>query len=153
MLKLWVDCVCPQLTVAKVENCWLYDSYPPVRPPIISHMQHAFRQANFCLPFYSFVHQIEGLSFRMSHRCLGTCLKTGFQTLAPRAYPPYYSTTVLYFVMDKVWIFSRPLDLHSVHLPVPNLLLMIVSFCQSYGEPHLSTLQGNPATPRCVISK
>ena len=47
MLKLWVDSVCPQMTVAKVENCWLYDSYPPVPPPMISHMQHAFRQANF----------------------------------------------------------------------------------------------------------
>ena len=100
MLKLWVNSVCPQMTVAKVENCWLYDSYPPVPPPMISHMQYALRQANFCLPSYSFVHQIEGLSFRMSHRCLWTCRKTGFQTLAPWAYPTYCSTTVLYFVTN-----------------------------------------------------
>ena len=60
--------------------------------------------SNLCLPLYSFDHQIDGLSFRMSHRCLGTCLKTGFQTMVPRAYPTYYSTTVLYFVTNLAYL-------------------------------------------------
>ena len=33
MLKLWVDCVCPQMSVAKVESCWLQDNYPTVPQP------------------------------------------------------------------------------------------------------------------------
>ena len=41
------DCVCPQMSVAKVKNCWLQDSYQTVPPIIITHTQHIFRQANF----------------------------------------------------------------------------------------------------------
>ena len=59
MLKLWVDCVFPQMTVAKVGNCWLQDSYPTVPPIMITHIRHVFRQANF-VAIVLFVHQTKG---------------------------------------------------------------------------------------------
>ena len=59
-LMLWVDCVCPQMSVAKVKNCWLQDSYPTVTPIMITPLQYVFRQANY-LPLYSFVRQTKGV--------------------------------------------------------------------------------------------
>ena len=58
-------------------------------------IQHKFREANL----YSFVQESKGLLFYKSHRCLWICLKTFARTSAPRAYPTYCSTTVLYFVV------------------------------------------------------
>ena len=40
-MKQWVDCVCPQISVANVENCWLRDSYQAVPSTITKHIQHS----------------------------------------------------------------------------------------------------------------
>ena len=46
MLKLWVDHACPQMSVAKVVNCWLQDSYPTAVPrlPPLSHRISSYIQ-------------------------------------------------------------------------------------------------------------
>ena len=83
MFKLWVDCSCPQICVAKVENCWLLDSYPTVLPTMITpdptlpdHTHPTCLQTSkLCLPLYSFVHQTKGLLFCCLIGVLGHCLK------------------------------------------------------------------------------
>ena len=57
-LQQRMDFVCPQMSVAKVENCWLQESYQYHTVPlnIITHIQHLFRQANFvchCTPLFT----------------------------------------------------------------------------------------------------
>ena len=62
-----------------------------------THMQHVFRQANFACHYTLLCSS--GLLFFKSHSWLGTSLKTLFQTAAPRAYPTFYSTNGLNFLM------------------------------------------------------
>ena len=73
MTRLWVDCVCPQMNLVKVEHCWLQDSSPTVPPTIITHTQHS-SDSKLCLPLFSFVHQTKCLMFYKSVWCIGTCL-------------------------------------------------------------------------------
>ena len=65
-----------------------------------THPTHIFRQVNFachCTPLFT------KFLFYKSHRCLGTCMKTGSLTSPPRGYPSStYYTTVLYFVTVHV---------------------------------------------------
>ena len=76
------------------------------------HHTHQHTQTSkLCLPLYSFAHQTKGFLFYRSHWFVGICLKTGSHTSAPRAYPTYYSTTVLHFVKgDFLWEFNTSKD-------------------------------------------
>ena len=88
-----LDCVCPQINAARVENCWLQDSFQTV-PQQSSQTSNTYSDKKPLHALHSFVHQNERPY--KSQRCLGICLKTGSQTLAPR-YPTFFSTTVLSF--------------------------------------------------------
>lgn len=101
ILLQWVDFVCPQMSVAKVENCWLQKSYltwSNSAQTIITHIQHIFSQANFAR-YWTVLLTKQGLLFHESHRCLGICLclKTGSQTSVSRDYPTYYIATALFY--------------------------------------------------------
>ena len=86
MLKLWVDCGYPQMSLAKVENCWLQDSYPIVSPNHNHTHQTCFRQANFA--------------------CHCTPLITKQKT---------FCSTILIGVWEPVWThFSRHLGLSNI---------------------------------------
>ena len=52
-----------------------------IAPTIITHIQHIYSDKQ---TWNAVAYQTQILLFYRSHRCLGTCLKTGSKTLAPR---------------------------------------------------------------------
>ena len=96
-----------------------------------------------CLQSYSFAHQ-NGLLFYMSHRCLGS-LPVWRQVPKHRlqAYPTYFSTTMLYFVMKwPQWRQNQLLFNHQVHIfPLQHLhsMLPLIPACQRPLPPFLLT--------------
>ena len=78
-----LDCVCPQINAARVENCWLQDSFQTV-PQQSSQTSNTYSDKKPLHALHSFVHQNKRPY--KSQRCLGICLKTGSQTLAPGAH-------------------------------------------------------------------
>ena len=85
MLKLWVDCVCPQMSVGELSATGqqsIQQGYF-IAPAMFTHIQHVFRQANFachcCTPFFSKQKAFCSISL------IG---------LSAPGYPAYYSTTV-----------------------------------------------------------
>ena len=83
----------------------LSNSSPNHHPTQSTHIQ----TNKFCWLLYSFVHQTKGLSFYMLQGCVEICLKTGSQTLVPRADPTYSRANLINFVMypwqfvPKIW--------------------------------------------------
>ena len=62
-----------------------------------THPMHILT-SKLCLPLYSFVYLTRNLLFYKSHRCLGTCLKTGgSQTLPPG--PIQHTTAQLCYIL------------------------------------------------------
>ena len=102
------DCVCSQMRVAQVESCWLHNTTTSSNSsPNHDHTHPTCLQTSkLCPPFHSFVHQRKGLLLWKSQWCIGICLKTDFQTSAPRAYPTYYRTTVFHLLISEwaAWI-------------------------------------------------
>ena len=83
------DCVCSQMREAQVESCWLHNTTTSSNSSPNDDHTHptCLQTSRLCLSLYFFVPQTKGLLLYKSPRCVGACLKAGFQTSASRAYP------------------------------------------------------------------